>query len=169
MTNRINWWPNNNIGMENKIVKQLNRHYFVSLTLLILFFVLLFFKIIQLVDTPMEMAVSVETYTIMITLVTIPLVLKMFANRLKKIKSSELEQAQKISQYKTIYFMRLYAIVTVTAGNIVLYGLSRNHNFFWLMVVLLIVFVFCRSSEAEVLSVIEKQENKEPTPENIEQ
>ena len=49
----------------------------------------------------------------------------------------------------------------VTLFHLCLYGISRNTNFFWFTVVLLIIFLFCRPSPVELESLMEEPSKKD--------
>ncbi|MDR1517300.1 MAG: hypothetical protein LBS52_04255 [Dysgonamonadaceae bacterium] len=145
--------------MEYKVLRQLNIHYFASIAVLAVLFVLAILKIVRFSETPQAVSLTVEMYAVVITLVAIPILLKTFAERLKKIKQAGANPSEATRQYKMAYFVRLYALAFVTVGNIVLYALSRNQNFLWLTVALFVIFLFCKSSEKEIFSLTETGDN----------
>ncbi|MDR1743508.1 MAG: hypothetical protein LBR48_06775 [Dysgonamonadaceae bacterium] len=144
--------------MEEKTLRQLNIYYFASVTALATLFVLSILNIVRFSKTPQPVNLTVEMYAVVITIVMIPVALKMFAERLKKIRQKGLNPSEAIKQYKTAYFVRFYAFMLLAIGNILLYMWSWNMNFFWLTVVLLVVFLFCKSSEKEIFSMTEKDD-----------
>ena len=83
-------------------------------------------------------------YDIVIVIITIPLSLKYFSDKVKKRPA--------LWRWKTLSAIQegiLLATVYVEHdhfGTIPLNGLSGNMNFFWLTVVLLIAFLFCKPS-----------------------
>lgn len=148
----------------NDVVKQMNRHYFGSLALLIVLFALVLLKIVRFSEMPLSLPLAVNTYSIVIVLAAIPLVLKMFSNRLKKLTALKLAEPDILFRYKTAYFIRLYIFVVITLAIIVLYGFSNDMNYFWLTVVLLAVFMFCKSSYGEVASLLESEKDRTDKP-----
>lgn len=138
----------------DKTVGLLKIHYFGNIILLAVVFLLVVFSIIPLFIDREIVNVTAERYAIMITIIAIPVSLKFFASRLKKIgRPQEITAASK--KYKSAFFLRLYAISVVTLINILLFGISRNMNFFWFTVVLFIVFLFCKPSYNELESLTE--------------
>lgn len=138
-----------------KIIKELNAHYYGSIIVLAVLFLLTLFRLISF-KTTIPATTTAEMYAIAITLITIPLALKLFAEKVKK-TTKETDRSKAIQLYKNAYFLRLYMINIVTLGNIVLYAISRNQNFMWLTVVLFVVFAFCKTSQSELESVTREE------------
>ena len=147
--------------MEEKTLKQLNLHYWGTLATLAAFFALAISNIAGSQETLHTWGLTVEMYAVVITLVIIPIALKTFADRLKKIRKNAPRKPETIRQYKTAYFIRLYALAFVAGANIILYALSRNMNFFWLAALLFVIFLFCKSSEKEIFSVTDNEDASE--------
>lgn len=151
--------------MERQTVKKLNLHYYGSIATLAICLALTVSKAFGVRSTPQPVNLTVEMYAILATILIIPIALKTFADKLKKIRRGGLNPSPAIVQYKTAYLTRLYALAAVTAGNIMLYALSGNTNFFWLAIVLFVIFFFCKSSEGEVHSILGKGDAPEKTQE----
>ena len=133
-------------------IRLLKKHYYGNIIFLGGLFLVVLLRILPFFEAAVPIGVTVERYALMITIITIPAALKLFADRLKKIpRPSETEAA--LQKYKKMSYLRLYAISGVTLMNIVLFGFSRNPNFMWFTVVLFIIFLFCRPSHIEVMSL----------------
>ncbi len=133
-------------------IRLLKRHYYGNIIFLAGLFLVVLLRILTFPEAAVPVRVTVERYALMITIITIPAALKLFADRLKKMpRPSETEAA--LHRYKKISYLRLYTISGVTLMNIVLFTFSRNPNFMWFTVVLFIIFLFCRPSHTEVMSL----------------
>jgi hypothetical protein len=147
----------------NNIIRQLKVHYYGNVILLAIFFVLVFFRVISFGSGEMTVSYALEVYAILITLLVIPLSLKQFSVRLKKLpRPSEKSVAEKV--YKNAFFLRLYPLSVAALGNIALFGLTRNvevaqghdtfwfgiNNFLWFSIIILAVFAFCKPSAEEL-------------------
>ncbi len=136
------------------IILYLSRHLYGNMIFLLLLFLLVLFRGIPFPENILPVGVTMERYAIMITIIAIPVALKLFADRLKKI-SCPRKAIEAGKKYKKIYFMRLYTLSAVTLMNITLFGFSRNSNFMWFTIVLFIIFLFCRPSLAELTNLWE--------------
>lgn len=149
-----------------KAIKLLKGHYYGNILLLAVIFLLFIFKLIPHFWEGMEINVTAERYAIVISIITIPLSLKYFADQLKKIpRPSEVPIATE--KYKKASSLRLYSISAITLMHIILFGISRNMNFFWFTVVLFIVFLYCRPSKLELQNLAEKEEAMQSEGESI--
>lgn len=151
----------------NTLINSLKKHYFATILVLGIFFVLVLLRLIPFSEGVVSGGVVMERYAIMITIIVIPAVLKFFADRLKNFKSPlDLSVAEK--KYRGLYFLRLYSIAAVTLMNILLLGFTRNGNFIWLTVVPFIVFFFCKPSVVELTDLTETPAVEEELPEEPE-
>lgn len=142
-----------------KTIRELNIHFWASIIVLGVFFLLVIFNVIS-VGNLFAVTVTGEMYAIGITLIVIPLALKLFADSIKKIPAGT-EKKRATNLYKNAWLLRLYMVNVVTLGNIVLYAVSRNTNFMWLAVVLFVVYIFCRPSLDELEGMAEEEERDE--------
>lgn len=149
----------NHTELIHKAVKLLKQHYYGNIIVLALLFLLILFGVIPLQIDGLLVNVTAERYAIMLTVLAIPFSLKYFAYRLKKLPRP-MTVTPAIDKYKSASFIRLYILCAVVLMNILLYGISRNMNFFWLTVVSLAVFLFCQPSYNELESLTEKPEEK---------
>ncbi|WP_298652951.1 hypothetical protein [uncultured Proteiniphilum sp.] len=153
-----------NTGKTYKAIGLLKRHYYGNIILLAVVFLLILFRIVPLFTDGQSIGVTTERYAIMITLIAIPVSLKFFAYRLKRL-SRPLGIMTATEKYKNASFLRLYSISTVTLMHVLLFGISRNMNFFWFTVVLFLVFLYCRPSYEELESLTEIPTEKKPDEE----
>jgi cobalamin synthase len=147
-----------------RLIALLKKHYYGNVIALALFFILILFRIIPLLQESELIGVTLERYIIMISIITIPLALKLFARRLKKVPRPA-ETAIAVSVYKNASHLRLYTISAVTILNILLFGFSRNSNFMWITVVLFIIFLYCKPSYTELANLTEVPEENRATGE----
>jgi hypothetical protein len=148
----------------NKLITSLKRHYFATIFVLGILFVLVLLRIIPFSEGVVSGGVVMERYAIMITIIVIPLALKFFADRLKKIQRPQ-ELSKACATYRGLYFLRLHSIAAVTLMNILLFGFTRNGNFVWLSVVLFIIFLFCKPSIIELTDLTEIPAVEDQMPE----
>ena len=135
-----------------RTIKGLNRHYYISMVVLAVFFLIVLLKAIGF-GTPVSVTVTAEMYAIAVTLIAIPVALRLFAEKVRKIpKGTGKDRAMK--RYKDAWLLRLYIVNAVTAGNIFLYALSQSKNFIWLAVISFIVYMFCKPSYQELETVV---------------
>lgn len=138
----------------SRAIRLLKGHYRGNLAFLVLLLVLIVFDAFPFLGEGTPVSVTLERYAIMIPIIAIPLALRHFARQVKKTKRP-MEPAAAVQLYKRASFTRLYITSGVALMQIVLYGYSRNMNFFWLAIVLFTVFLFCRPSEEELTEMTE--------------
>lgn len=141
-------------------IRQLQLHYWIIFSSLGLFLLLILFQLIPYWQESRPVSIILERYLIVITLIAIPLALKMFANKLKK-STLPLTSGEARNLYKKASLLRLYILSAVTLFHIVLFGISRNMNFFWFAILLFTVLLFCRPSYPELENLSEKPTCKE--------
>ena len=139
-----------------KTIRELNRHYYISIVVLAVFFLIVIFRVIGF-GTPVRVTMTAEMYAIGITLLLIPVALKLFAEKVKKIPKGT-GKARGMKYYKDAWWLRMYIVNAVTAGNIFLYALSQSKNFIWLAVISFIVYMFCKPSCQELETVVGESE-----------
>lgn len=140
--------------IEDKAIRQLRISYDVIVTATAALFLLTLFHVIDLSTSGIIITHVAEQYALMITLISIPVALKLFANKLKKF-SEKTDKLLAIKTYKSAYYTRLGIITVVTLGNIFLFAISRNSNFMWFTIVMFIIYFFCRPSYPELISLTE--------------
>ena len=164
--------------MQNSdIIKQLKTLYYTAIVVLTLYFILIFFRIIELGDGNLTLSDWFQTWTITLTIAAIPLALWIFSEKLKKtMRSSKEISAEDVqaktafvigiqNTYRVFFLIRLVLLSVAALLNITLFGLTRNverlegvdtiwfgiSNFFWFsVIVMFVLLVFCKPSEAEL-------------------
>lgn len=145
--------------IENKTITLLRIHFYGSIIVLAILFLLVFLKVINFTGLSATINVAAERYAIGTTLIAIPVALKLFADIVKKIPKKT-HKHQAIGAYKNAYFLRLYIINVVALGNILLFAVSGNSNFMWLAVVSFVVFAFCQPSQSELGDITTEEPEK---------
>ena len=149
--------------MESRVTV-LSRHYYGSIISLMLVFLLVLFRVIPLFGESELISITLERYSLMISLIAIPLSLRLFAWMLKKVsRPVATEMAMRV--YTKASHLRLYTISAVTLLNILLFGMSRNTNFLWMTAVLFVIFLYCKPSFVELSSLTTLPEGKSTTEE----
>ncbi len=152
----------------NTAIAWLKRHYYGHLIFLTLLFLLILFRFLPLLPETPWVSVTLERYAIILSIIAIPLSLKHFADRLKRLPRP-MDTNVAVKKYEDATYLRLYTISAVTFMHILLFGFSRNTNFLWFTVVLLIVFLYCKPSYPELAGLTETPQemiSKEIIPHN---
>ena len=110
-------------------IRSIKRHYWGNILFLILLFLAILFHVIPLFGEGKPVSVTLERYAIMIPIIIIPLSLKYFANQVKR-APRPMGPAEAVGFYKKNSYLRLYILSVVTLSLEVLFGYSRNMNFF---------------------------------------
>ncbi|HBK31377.1 MAG TPA: hypothetical protein DDZ96_11100 [Porphyromonadaceae bacterium] len=137
-------------------IKSLSTHYYIHVTVIAALLALVLFRVIDLSRYAEFITVTAERYAILVTIIAIPVALKTFSERLKKVSKGSINRPPE-KEYARAYFIRLYSVGIVTVANIVLFSCSRNHNFLWLTIVLLIIYFFCKPSDAELIALTDTE------------
>ena len=141
---------------EKSLIKQLNYIFYGSIISTIIFFVLVLFKVIPYGE-PRVLPLAVSQYSIIVTLLGIPLALKLYANTIKN-NAGKFSIALVKNKYKNAFTLRLSIITLLTLGNIILFGISRNTNYMWAVIILLVFFLFCKASEIDLEKISKTEE-----------
>lgn len=142
-----------------KTIAILKRHHYGNIIFLAVTILLISLRIAPLFSTGQSIGVTLERYAIMITIIVIPVTLKYFSHQLKKM-AKPLEKSVAIKMYKRAFYLRLYSLSAVTTMLILLFAISRNMNFFWFILVMMIVFQFCSPSHDELENLTENPEEE---------
>ncbi len=143
----------NRTGNVTTTVQKLQRHFLFSLLLTGLLLLLVLFQLLPFWRESQPIHITLERYLIVVTLITIPLILRWFSKRLRN-SNPPLAWEEARRCYQQAFLWRHYILTLVTLLHVVLFGISRNMNFFWFAVVLFIVFLFCRPSQQELESLL---------------
>ncbi|MDR0422799.1 MAG: hypothetical protein LBH72_07310 [Proteiniphilum sp.] len=143
-----------NIDGTDRSFRLLAGHYYGNILLLALLFLLTLLRLFPFpaADGQPGVSLTLERYAIMITIIAIPVSLKCFALRLRKLPRPQ-EAAAAAEKYGKSILLRLYTVSGVTLMHIILFGISRNMNFFWFTALLFTVFLFCKPARAELESL----------------
>ena len=155
-------------GLEYRIesvIKLLKMHNWENIVGLAILFQLILLKAFPLFSGEQPVRVILERYTILATILVIPLALKLFSMMIKKeppvsLAEDAIRAENAIRTYKKAYYIRLYMISGVTLMNILLFSFSRNMNFLWLTVVLFLLFMFCKPSYPELMKLTKIEEGR---------
>ena len=139
-------------------IKKLNYHFYGIIAVLAILLILVLTGTISFVADE-YVSIVAERYSIGLTLIAIPVALKLFANIVNKEENNTTIQ-KSIKTYQKASFIRLYIISVMTFANIMLYAMSNNQNFVWLSVALFVSFSFCRPSLAELQELAIKKEEE---------
>ena len=142
----------------DRTIKKLKQQYWISIAVLTVYFLLILFDLTHHFFEKVEISVVLERYVIVISIIAIPVALKLFADTIKRAPpTSNIDLV--IKKYIKASNIRLYTINAVTLMNIILYSLSRNMNFFWITIVFFIVYIFCKPSYPELANLLKNEEN----------
>lgn len=148
----------------NQTVKRLNGvHQVVIITLVVLMLAAMF-GLFKLFASDADAGVVAERYAIGLTLIAIPLSLRLYANKINKINKIKKTKwgcdgmGLKMSRFKNAFYLRISILSVVGFVNILLYSIMQNSNFMWLAAITFIAFAFCRTSAGELAGVIAEKE-----------
>lgn len=142
---------------EEKNIKKLRTVFYGTLIVIVLLFLLILFRVVD-VSTSQALPIAVNQYAIIVTLIGIPAALKVYANMVKGNTTSP----NAISLYNRAFAVRLTIIELLIIANTVLFGLSRDKNYMWAVVVLWVILIFCKPSLTELQNLTQKYKH-EPT------
>jgi hypothetical protein len=141
---------------EDVTIKLLKKHFYLNFFILFTLFLLVLFDVL-VPETPIfSINTMMEMYIILFIIISIPLILKGFSDKIKKLPK-ETDNVSAINTYKKASYIRLYFMSFITLASCTLYALSDNKNFMYITVILLIVFLLIRPSYPELISITEKE------------
>lgn len=136
---------------DENTIKRLKIHYFVHVSVAILLFVLVYFRVFAFAELSSSISLYVQQYAIILTLIALPAALKIYSNKIKKIQKTDRNIA--IQSFRRIYFTRLYLVGFAVFINVLLYGMTRIQNFAWLAVISMAVYAFCLPSRDDLFQL----------------
>lgn len=136
---------------DENTIKRLKIHYFVHVSVAILLFVLVYFRVFAFAELSSNISLYVQQYAIILTLIALPAALKIYSNKIKKIQKTDRNIA--IQSFRRIYFTRLYLVGFAVFINVLLYGMTRIQNFAWLAVISMAVYAFCLPSRDDLFQL----------------
>lgn len=132
-------------SLNNKLHRNLSIFFWLNIIALITGFILSYFcEDVDLVSH-LDESVIFERYAIIITLASIPLVLKMFHLYVSKAKTLSFDMYQK--KYKYLYIARIAIFDVVALMNIMGYYFYKANNFLYLATVIILAIAFCYPSK----------------------
>lgn len=146
---------------EDIAIRILRKHFYTNIIVLAALFLLILFDIIKF-KTPIEINTMFEMYLILFIIVSIPIILKGFADKIKKLPKN-IDRDSAINSYKRISYVRLYFLSFMTLVSSMIYALSQNNNFMYIAFIMLIILLFCKPSYPELMSITESEEVHEIT------
>jgi len=147
------------LPIEEKTIRLLRHHYFSHFIVLGILYLLTLFKVIRVVEIPSSLHLAIDQCSILLTIVGIPLALKLFSNKTnKRPRPDNAEIGAKI--YKKAFSQRLYLLSFIILWNILASTVSSNGNYTWLIIILFIVLLFCKPSFPELENLIEIKDEK---------
>jgi len=144
---------------EDIAIRCLLKHFYLNLFVLTALFLLTLFDIIEL-KTIIAINIMVEMYLILFIIISIPIVLKGFADKIKKLPKN-IDRESAIYEYKKSSYLRLYFICFITLASCMIYAFSQNKNFMYITVILLVVLLFCKPSYLELIAITESEKVSE--------
>lgn len=138
-------------NLDENTIKRLKIHYFVHVSVAILLFVLVYFRVFAFAELSSNISLYVQQYAIILTLIALPAALKIYSNKIKKIQKTDRNIA--IQSFRRIYFTRLYLVGFAVFINVLLYGMTRIQNFAWLAVISMAVYAFCLPSRDDLFQL----------------
>lgn len=142
---------------EEKNIKKLWTIFYGTLIAIAVLFLLILFRVIDF-STSQALPIAVSQYTIIATLIGIPAALKIYANMVK----GNTGGTNLLSLYNKAFGIRLAIIELLMLANTILFGLSRDKNYMWAVVVLGVILIFCKPSLTELQNLTQKDKH-EPT------
>ena len=132
-------------SLNNKLYRNLSVFFWLNIIILVAASILLYLYKDADQVSPSEESVIFERYAIIITLASIPLVLKMFHSYTSKAKALSFNVYQK--KYKRLYIARIAIFDVVALMNIMGYYFYKANNFLYLATVIILAIVFCYPSK----------------------
>lgn len=113
-----------------------------------------------------EPNVILERYAIIVTMICIPLALKLFHSKTKKLE--KLSKDTILKKYSEQYILRLVILNIAAAFNIVGFYLYESQNFILMAIISIFSIVFCYPSKDAISDLLIPQINDNTESENIE-
>lgn len=148
-------------SLEDRTIKRLKNHFYIHVSVIIVLFLLIYFKIIPLPDYSASIGLTVQTYTIMFTLVALPGSLKLYSVNIKKKQTNSIEKTTKY--FRKIFFQCLYIVAFTVIINMLLFGFTRVQNYGWLALISFMTYAFCMPREDDLYNLLPKATESEET------
>lgn len=130
--------------LPDKLHLQLKIYYILSIVICVIAF-LLSVAYTQKYNV-MQSNVMLERYGIIVTLLGIPLALKLFHSRINKLTKTNFQEYLK--KYRFEYLIRLFLLNTICFFNIVSLYITGSKNFYFMVIVTIFAFFLCAPQKA---------------------
>lgn len=148
-------------NLEKRTIKSLKNHFYIHVSVVIVLFLLIVFNVIPLPDYSQSIGLTVQTYSIMLTLVALPGALKLYSVNVKKKQTDDIDKTTKY--FRKIFFQRLYIVAFALLLNMILFGFTRVQNYAWLALISLMIYAFCMPREDDLYNLFTKTTESEET------
>lgn len=137
----------------------LKRLFYTAIIIQVALFVSLTFKWINVLPESTSISIGVESWTLLITLFSIPGALKLFSVIMEKNNHPENKNIT-IALYKKAFLVRFGVLFFTATLNIVLYAFSYNQNFMFLTLITFIAYIFSYPSEKYLDEITQNEQSK---------
>lgn len=141
------------------VIQRLKYLFYIALGIQVILLISVAFKWINLMSDTATVSLTVERYTLLITLISIPGALKLFSIIMKGNKHSKREEETTMLYIKA-YTVRFSILILVATMNIFLFALTFNQNFLLLTLTTFTAYIFTYPSDNH-LKVTEEEEEEE--------
>ena len=114
-------------SLEKRTINSLKNHFYIHVSVVIVLFLLIVFNVIPLPDYSQSIGLTVQTYSIMLTLIALPGALKLYSVNVKKKQTEDKDKT--VKYYRKIFFQRLYIVSFALLLNMILFGFTRVQNY----------------------------------------
>lgn len=133
------------------MIQSLKYLFYIAFGIQIIVFVSIAFKWIDLSSEAVTVPVTIERYALLLTLVSIPVALKLFFFIMKKNKNPE-DESTTNNIYVKAFITRFGILFLVASINIILFAFSLNQNFMLCTLVTFTAYLFTYPSANYLMS-----------------
>lgn len=133
------------------MIHSLKYLFYIAFGIQIIVFVSIAFKWIDLSSEAVTVPVTIERYALLLTLVSIPVALKLFFFIMKKNKNPE-DESTTNNIYVKAFITRFGILFLVASINIILFAFSLNQNFMLCTLVTFTAYLFTYPSANYLMS-----------------
>ena len=133
------------------MIQSLKYLFYIAFGIQIIVFVSIAFKWIDLSSEAVTVPVTIERYALLLTLVSIPVALKLFFFIMKKNKNPE-DESTTNNIYVKAFITRFGILFLVASVNILLFAFSLNQNFMLCTLVTFTAYLFTYPSANYLMS-----------------
>lgn len=150
------------MDMHQKLLPNLKLTFWLNIAILIIATIILMYINGPAWGEGVEPNVTFERYAIIVSLICIPLALKLFHSQVKK--SRGLEENKYLEKYRNYYFLRLSIIDIAAIFNLVGFYLFESQNLVLMAVICIFALFFCYPGK-DILKTKEENREEKPTEE----